>query len=99
MSLQRFGTRHINSTAFCGKEQQQSGRGAAVGKGARRFHAGSQGPPGGSLILGKDTGPCCPLQRREGLPVLSWGLLVIRAGAPGGSVGTRGEGAASPSFS
>lgn len=62
MSLQRFGTRHINSTAFCGKEKQWLRKGMNTHAGSlRQFRAGSQGPPSGSFILGKDTGPCHPL--------------------------------------
>lgn len=39
-----------------------------------QFRAGRQGPPGGSLIPGKDTGPCSPLPEQFGLFCSSWGV-------------------------
>lgn len=89
MSLQRFGTRHINSIAFCGKEQEQLRSGNITRAGSSgQFHTGRQGPLGSSLILERTLVPAALSQRTVGLSVPGRGVLLISAGAPWETVTT-----------
>lgn len=83
-------------TPLLSVRKNNSSSGGGTGS-SGQFHAGRQGPPGSSLILGNDTGPrglrdCLFLGVRGGRGK----LLVTSAGATREPVTTCGENAAQP---